>query len=381
MPGPLEGITVVEIVGLGPGPFCGMLLSDLGADVIRVDRADAGRMFAATDPSTDVLARGRRSIAVDLKHPDGVELVLKLAERADAMFEGMRPGVAERLGIGPDEAIGRNGRLVYGRMTGWGQDGPWASMAGHDIDYIALTGMLHAVGREGGPPVPPLNLVGDFGGGGMLLALGMLAALLRARETGEGQVVDAAMVDGASVLGSFVWGLAAGGGWTTKRGTNLLDTGAPFYDVYETADGGHMAVGALEPQFFAALLERLDLPAEMASSQWDRDAWPELRQTLEERFGSRSREEWAAHFAGSDACVAPVLTYEEAPDHPHLAARGTFMEVGGVVQPAPAPRFSATPTDTPTPPVPAGSQTDAILTELGYAPAEVESLRRSGVIA
>ena len=265
-------------------------------------------------------------------------------------------------------------------MTGWGQDGPWAAMAGHDIDYIALTGMLHAVGREGGPPVPPLNLIGDFGGGGMLLALGMLAALLRARETGEGQVVDAAMVDGASVLGSFVWGLAAGGGWTTKRGTNLLDTGAPVYDVDETSDGGHMAVGALEPQFFAALLERLDLPAEMASTQWDRDAWPRLRQTLEAKFGSRSRDEWAAHFAGSDACVAPVLTYEEAPDHPHLAARGTFTEVGGVVQPAPAPRFSATPTDTPTPPVVAGAQTDAILTELGYAPAEIESLRGSGVI-
>ncbi len=374
-------MTVVEIVGLGPGPFCGMLLADLGADVIRIDRADPGRMFVPTDPAVDVLARGRRSIAIDLKVPAGVELVLRLAESADAMFEGMRPGVAERLGIGPEEAIGRNPALVYGRMTGWGQDGPWAQMAGHDIDYIALTGMLHAVGREGEPPVPPLNLVGDFGGGGLLLALGMLAAILSARQTGEGQVVDAAMVDGASVLGSFIWGLAAGGGWTTTRGTNLLDTGAPFYDVYETSDGEHMAVGALEPQFFAALAELLDLPAELAAAQWDRDAWPELRRAIAGRFATRTRDEWAAHFAGSDACVAPVLDFEEAPHHPHLAARGTFTEVAGVVQPAPAPRFSSTPTGEPTPPAPAGSGTDAILAQIGLDPAEIEALRGRGVIA
>lgn len=380
MAGPLHGVTVLEIVGLGPGPFCGMLLADLGADVIRIDRVDPGRMLRAGDPATDVLARSRRSIAVDLKRPDGVDVVLRLAAGADALFEGMRPGVAERLGIGPEAVAGANPAIVYGRMTGWGQEGPWAQMAGHDIDYIALTGMLGAIGRAGGPPVPPLNLLGDFGGGGLMLAFGIVAGILHARATGEGQVVDAAMVDGASVLGSMVFGLAAAGGWTPERGTNLLDTGAPFYDVYETADGRHVGVGAIEPQFFTALVAGLDLPPAMAAEQWDRSKWEEHRAAIAAAFATADLDTWAARFEGTDACVAPVLTYEEAPAHPHLAARGTFVEVAGVTQPAPAPRFDRTPTEVPRPPVAAGADTDAILAEAGFDEPEVARLRELGAI-
>jgi len=381
MSGPLSGITVVEIVGLGPGPFCGMLLADLGADVIRVDRVDPGRMFRPTDNhATDVMARSRRSIALDLKHPDGVDVVLGLAARSDALFEGMRPGVAERLGIGPEACLAVNPALVYGRMTGWGQEGPWAAMAGHDIDYIALTGMLGAIGTAGGPPVPPLNLLGDFGGGGLMLAFGMLAGLLHARATGEGQVVDAAMVDGASVLGAMVFGLAAAGGWSPERGTNLLDGGAPFYAVYQAGDGGYVAVGAIEPQFFAVLLDGLGLPAELAAEQWDRDRWPAHRDTIAAAFACRGRDEWADVFAGTDACVAPVLSYEEAPQQPHLAARGTFVEVAGVIQPAPAPRFSGTPSSHPEAPVGPGTHTDELLAELGHPPDAIAALRAAGVV-
>ncbi len=380
MAGPLHGVTVIEIVGLGPGPFCGMLLADLGADVIRIDRVDPGRMFRAGDPSTDVMARSRRSVAVDLKRPEGVDVVLRLAAGADALFEGMRPGVAERLGIGPEAVAGANPAIVYGRMTGWGQDGPWAQMAGHDIDYIALTGMLGAIGRAGGPPVPPLNLLGDFGGGGLMLAFGIVAGILHARATGEGQVVDAAMVDGASVLGSMVFGLAAAGGWTPERGTNLLDTGAPFYDVYETSDGRHVGVGAIEPQFFAALVAGLGLPSAMAAEQWDRSKWEEHRVAIAAAFATADRDTWAARFEGTDACVAPVLTYEEAPAHPHLAARGTFVDVAGVTQPAPAPRFDRTPTGVPRPPVAPGADTDAVLADAGFDEAEVTRLRELGAI-
>lgn len=380
MSGPLSGVTVLEVTGLGPGPLCGMLLADLGADVIRIDRLDAGRMFTATEVRFDVMARGRRSIALDLKQPDAAEVVLRLVEDADAMFEGMRPGVAERLGIGPDACLARNPRLVYGRMTGWGQDGPWASMAGHDIDYIALTGMLHAIGPANRPPSIPLNLVGDFGGGGLLLAFGIVCGVLEARTSGRGQVIDAAMVDGSSMLGAMIFGLAASGAWRPERGTNLLDGGAPFYDVYETADGEHMAVGAIEPQFYAALLEALGLPPEDAAEQWNVALWQSTRERMAAIFRTRARDAWAEVFAGTDACVAPVLSMWEAPHHPHLVARGTFIDVDGVTQPGPAPRFSRTPGAVRTAPVEPGSSTDEILGAAGFTTVEIEQLRTDGLI-
>jgi alpha-methylacyl-CoA racemase len=327
-----------------------------------------------------VLARGRRSVAVDLKHPDGPGVVLDLAAAADALVEGFRPGVAERLGIGPDPCLARNPRLVYGRVTGWGQDGPWRLAAGHDIDYVALAGALHPIGQAGGPPVPPLNLVGDFGGGGMLLALGVVAALLEAARSGRGQVVDAAMVDGAALLTTQFHELLAAGLWREERGANLLDGGAPFYGVYETADGRHLAVGALEPQFWAELVERLGLDAADLPAQLDRDRWPELRQRLEALFRTRTRDEWCELLAGTDACVAPVLGLGEAPAHPHNRARGTFVDVGGVVQPAPAPRFSRTPTGPPRPPASPGEHTDQALADWGVAPDEVARLRAAGAI-
>ena len=380
MGGPLAGVTVVEVAGLGPGPFCGMLLADLGADVIRVDRKDPSGMFAASSQPFDVLARGRRSIAVDLKHPEGAEVVLRLVERADAMFEGMRPGVAERLGIGPDSCLARNPALVYGRMTGWGQEGPWAGMSGHDIDYIALTGMLDAIGPRGGAPVPPLNLVGDFGGGGLMLAFGLLAGILHARATGEGQVVDAAMVDGAATLGAMIFGLRAAGQWSGGRGENLLDGGAPFYGVYETSDGGHMAVGALEPQFYAALLAGLGFPAEDASDQWTTTLWQTTRERFAARFRSRTRDEWTEVFVGTDACVAPILSMGEVGGHPHMAARGTIVEVGGIPQPAPAPRFSRTSSDPPEAPRAPGSATRDVLEWAGFTVDEQARLAGVGVL-
>lgn len=340
--GPLAGVRVIELAGLGPAPFCGMLLADLGADVVRVGRPGGG---PAMPPLLD---RGKRALEVDLKHDSGPATVLALAERADVLLEGFRPGVAERLGVGPEQCWERNPRLVYGRMTGWGQDGPLASNAGHDVGYIALTGMLHAIGRAGGPPQIPMNLLGDFGGGAMYLAVGVLAALLRARTSGQGQVVDAAIVDGAAHLGSMIFGMAGLGAWSTERGTNLLDTGAPYYDVYETADGEHMAVGALEPQFYAELVDKLGIADEVPDRD-DQENWPQLRATFAETFAQRTRAEWTEVFDGSDACVAPVLSLAEAADHPHLRARETLLRDGTSVQPAAAPRFSRTPTAPPGP--------------------------------
>jgi alpha-methylacyl-CoA racemase len=347
--GPLAGLKVVELAGIGPGPHAAMILSDLGADVVRVDRPSGGLQLGSPD-APDPTLRGRRRMAADLKDPAGREAVLRLVEHADVLLEGYRPGVTERLGVGPADCHARNPRLVYGRMTGWGQEGPMAARAGHDINYIALTGALHAIGRSGERPVPPLNLVGDFGGGSMLLVVGVLAALWEAQRSGEGQVVDAAMVDGSSLLVQMVWGLLAQKIWTDERGVNLLDGHAPFYDTYTCADGGHVAVGALEPQFYAALLEGLGLADADLPEQYDRDGWPAVRARFTEVFASRTRDEWAAVFAEIDACVTPVLAFAEVADHPHLAARATIVERDGVQQAAPAPRFSRTATEIPTAP-------------------------------
>jgi alpha-methylacyl-CoA racemase len=376
--GPLEGTRIVELAGIGPGPFAGMLLADMGAEVIRVERPGGNPMSAL---GHGVLFRNRRSVAVDLKQPAGIEVVLRLVEQADGAFEGFRPGVAERLGVGPADCLGRNPRLVYGRMTGWGQDGPLASAAGHDIDYIALAGALHAIGRPGQAPVPPLNLVGDFGGGGMLLAFGMVCGLLHAQRTGEGQVVDAAMVDGAAALMAMFSSLRAQGLFSDRRGTNLLDGGAPFYDTYETADGRWVAIGALEPPFFAALCDLLGLDDGDRAAHGDPSRWPQLRARIAEVIRGRTRDEWDAVLAGTDACYAPVLELAEAPAHPHNAARGTFVEVAGVVQPAPAPRFSATPPATPEPAEPPGAHTRAVLLDAGFTDGEVDDLLAQGTVA
>ncbi|HVV29850.1 MAG TPA: CaiB/BaiF CoA-transferase family protein, partial [Mycobacteriales bacterium] len=341
MTGPLHGIRLVELAGIGPGPFAAMMLADMGAEIVRVDRTTSGDGHRGM-ASVDILNRGRRSIAVDLKKPAAVEAVLRLVEQADGLLEGFRPGVTERLGLGPDACLARNPRLVYGRMTGWGQDGPYAPAAGHDINYIALTGALHAIGQAGGPPVPPLNLVGDFGGGGMLLAFGMVCGLLEARGSGQGQVVDAAMVDGAALLMSMTYSLRAAGMWDGERGTNLLDGGAPYYSVYETADGKWVALGANEPQFFAELLRRLGLPAELADGREDPANWPVLREQLAGAIRSRTRDAWEQELGGTDVCFGPVLSMAEAAGHPHLSARSTFVERDGLTQPAPAPRFSRT---------------------------------------
>jgi alpha-methylacyl-CoA racemase len=370
--GPLHGVRVVELESLAPAPFGCMILADLGAEVIRVDRP-AAPGHPVVQPG-DPLARGRRSIRLDLKEPEGVAVLLRLADRADVFVEAFRPGVAERLGFGPEACLERNPRLVYARMTGWGQHGPLAPAAGHDIDYIAVAGALDPIGRAGERPVPPLNLVGDFGGGGMLLAVGVLAALLERERSGRGQVVDAAMVDGAALLATFIYGLRAAGAWRDERGSNLLDGGAPFYDTYQTADGKFVAVGALEPKFYAELLARLGLDPAGLPGQLDRDGWPALRAAIGARFAERTQDQWAEAFAGSDACVVPVLSMADAPGHPHNAARGTFTEVAGVTQPAPAPRFSRTPAGQPAPPPPPGGDTSAILAELGYSPAEITAL-------
>ncbi len=377
--GPLSGIKIVEIAGIGPGPFCAMMLADMGADVLRVDRP--GGHGVALDPARDLLNRGRRSVAVDLKHDAGPGVVLRLVDYADVLIEGFRPGVAERLGIGPEVCLERNPGLVYGRMTGWGQDGPLARTAGHDIDYIALAGALHPIGRGGERPVPPLNLVGDFGGGAMFLAFGIAAALVERERSGRGQVVDAAMVDGAAVLTTMFHGMLASGAWSSEeRGANLLDTGAPFYEVYETADGGYIAVGAIEPQFYAELLERTGLAGEDLPHQHDRAAWPEMKERFAALFRSRTREDWVAAFEGSDACFAPVLSLAEAPQHPHNKQRGTFTEVAGVVQPAPAPRLSRTPGAVQGPPPQPGEHTIAALADWGFQPEEIETLAAAGAI-
>lgn len=369
--GPLAGVRVVEVAGLGPAPFCAMLLADLGADVVRVDRP------GTSTGKDDLLNRGKRSVTVDLKHQRGPAALLALTERADVLLEGFRPGVAERLGIGPAECFEHNPNLIYGRMTGWGQDGPLAHAAGHDVDYIALSGALHAIGRADGPPQPPINLLGDFGGGAMYLAVGVLAALLRTRSGGPGQIVDASIVDGSAHLSTMLFGMLASGGWTTRRGANLLDTGAPFYDVYATSDGEYMAVGALEPQFYAELLERLGLTGEVPNRD-DPANWPRLRERFAEVFAAKTRREWIEIFDGTDACVSPVLSMTEATEHPHIAARRTLPERDGVTQPAAAPRFSHTPNPPVRPVAEAGAHTDEVLRD--WRVADREDLVASGAI-
>jgi alpha-methylacyl-CoA racemase len=380
--GPLTGVRVLELAGIGPGPYAAMVLSDMGAEVVRIDRAASVPASPPGRPPVDVLNRGRRSVAVDLKVPEGVEAVLRLVASADALIEGFRPGVTERLGLGPDVCLERSPRLVYGRMTGWGQDGPYASAAGHDINYIALAGALAHIGRAGAPPTPPLNLVGDFGGGGLLLALGIACGLFETSRSGQGQVVDAAMIDGAANLMAMFWGFRAMGIWSPERGTNLLDTGAHFYDVYECADGGFVSIGSIEPQFYAELLKRtgLDGDPELAG-QMDRSTWPALKAKLAEVFRSRTRDEWCDEMEATDVCFAPVLSMDEAASHPHNVARGTFETRDGVVQPAPAPRFSRTAPELDRPPAFPGQHTDEVLADWGFAEDEVAALRAAGAVA
>ena len=379
MAGPLQGVRVIELPAIGPVPFLGMLLADLGAEVIRIDRLalSAGLGDAMVESA---MGRGRRSLGLDLRKPGGADVLLRLAETADALIEGFRPGVAERLGIGPSSVLARNPRLVYGRMTGWGQDGPLASTAGHDINYLALTGLLHGIGPAAGPPVPPINYVADFGGGAMFLATGLLAALLHARATGEGQVVDAAMIEGASYLGTMTRTFQARGGWKDEREANMLDGGAPNYRCYECADGAYLAVGALEPQFWTALVTAIGGDPAEAPNPYVPGEWDECRSWLASTFKTKTRDEWAAIFAPLDACVAPVLTLDEAPQHPHNIARGAFMTVADTVLAAPAPKFSATPA-TAGDVTPAGHDSESVLGELGLTEAELSALRADGVIA
>jgi alpha-methylacyl-CoA racemase len=378
--GPLTGYRIVEFAGIGPGPMCAMLLSDMGADVLRVDRLSAAGLGISMRSKFDLLSRGRRSVAFDLKKPEAIEAVLKLIEKADALLEGFRPGVMERLGLGPDVCLKRNPRLVYGRMTGWGQEGPLAHAAGHDINYIALTGALHSIGRKGDRPVPPLNLVGDFGGGALYLALGIVAGLLEAQKSGKGQVVDAAMVDGAASLMTAIYGLKAAGVWSGGRGENILDTGAHYYEVYETSDGKYVAVGSIEPKFYEELLELSGLKGQALPHQNDRNAWPAMKERLTRIFKSKTRDEWCRIMEGSDVCFAPVLSMEEAPQHPHNRHRGTFVEVEGVVQPGPAPRFSRTPGRIQRPPASPGEHTEEALRDWGFSSADLDKLRAQGAI-
>lgn len=377
--GPLTSLRVIELAGIGPGPFAAMMLADMGATVIRVDRADAVPDKRPEGPHPDVLNRGRRSVAVDLKSHAGRDVVLDLIEGADVLIEGFRPGVTERLGLGPDDCMARNPRLVYGRMTGWGQTGPMAHFAGHDINYIALTGALHAVGRSGERPVPPLNLVGDFGGGGLMLAFGVVSAVLEARTSGRGQVIDAAMVDGASTLTTAIHGLRNRGVWDGDRGENLLDTGAPFYEVYECADGKFVAVGAIEPQFYAELV-RLTGFIDEESDRMDVRGWTVAKKQWADLFLTRNRDEWTELAGTSDACLAPVLDWDEAPQHPHLASRGTYIEHSGTTQPAPAPRFSATPGRIQHAAPYPGDDTNAVLAEVGLTVDAIANLRAAGAV-
>jgi len=379
--GPLSGIRVVEFAGIGPGPFCATLLADLGAEVLRIDRLVPSGLGLPSEPRFDPLARGRRSVQVDLKQRAGVGFALDLVAKADGLIEGFRPGVMERLGLGPEPCLARNPSLVYGRVTGWGQDGPLAAEAGHDINYIALAGVLGAIGPAGGKPVPPLNLVGDFGGGGMFLAFGMLAAMMEAARSGKGQVVDAAMTEGAAYLSLPLFGWRASGLWNAPRGENLLDGGAPWYDVYPTADGRWMSVGAIEEKFYANLLAVLGLDATALPAREDRSSWPALRERFAAAFRTRTRDQWCEAFAGRDACVAPVLDADELPGHPQHAAREAFVDVGGLRQPAPAPRFSRTP---PAPPAPARAPGDGgaeALAHWGFTEADIDELRDARVIA
>jgi alpha-methylacyl-CoA racemase len=380
MAGPLKNIRLLEIAGIGPGPFCAMMLADQGAEIIRIDRPGGGNSIGG-DPKKDVLNRGRKSIAIDLKKPEGVALVLELAARADGLIEGFRPGVMERLGLGPEAVHAVNPKLVYGRMTGWGQEGPMAHAAGHDINYISVAGVLAHCARAGGQPTPPINLIGDFGGGGMLLAYGMVCGLLEAKTSGKGQVIDAAMVDGAAILMMMMWGFKAMGMWSDTPGVNLLDTGAHFYDTYETRDGKWISLGAIEPQFYADFRKRAgldgdaDFDAQMVSTQW-----PRLKEKLTTHFKTKTRAEWVALLEGSDACVAGVLTMDEAIDHPHNKARQSFIDIAGIPQPAPAPRFSRTPADIPAMAARVGEHSVDILSEWGFSAARIEALQAGRVI-
>ncbi|MEM7570744.1 MAG: CaiB/BaiF CoA-transferase family protein [Pseudomonadota bacterium] len=379
--GPLKGLKIIEIAGIGPGPFAAMMVADMGADVIRLDRARGPNPGIQSAAKKDILNRGRQSMAVDLKNPEAIALVLDLVEQADGLLEGFRPGVMERLGLAPEVCLQRNPKLVYGRMTGWGQEGPWAPRAGHDINYIALAGALHAFGRKGEKPTPPINMVGDFGGGGMLMAFGMVCGLLEATRSGKGQVVDAAMVDGSALLMTMIHAFMAMGTWRDERGVNLLDTGAHFYDVYETADGAYMSVGSIEPQFYQELLEKTGLADDADfSAQMNPASWDALKEKLAHAFAQKTRQEWEEIFDGSDACVAPVLSISEAPDHPHNAARNAFLEQDGIVQAAPAPRFSRTPAAAPQPPASPGEHSTDILTRWNIDPARVEELLEAGAI-
>ncbi len=373
--GPLSGLKIVELAGIGPGPFCGMLLSDLGADVVRIDRKGAG----GSGPS-NVTARGRRSVALDLKNPAAIETCLKLMETADAVFEGFRPGVMERLGLGPEVALARNPKLVFGRMTGWGQHGPYAKAAGHDMNYIAITGALHAIGTKD-KPVPPLNLVGDFGGGALYLAFGLLAGVIHARETGKGQVIDCAMSDGAASLMAMFYGFKASGMWKDERRANMLDGGAHFYDTYQCADGKWISIGSIEPQFYALLLEKTGIDDPEFARQMDREAWPSLREKLAQVIARKTQAEWSEIMGATDVCFAPVLDLDEAPQHPHNTARQTFVEVSGVVQPAPAPRFSATPGAIQGPPPAIGAHDREALLDWGFSGPEIDDLAKAGALA
>jgi alpha-methylacyl-CoA racemase len=381
--GPLEGLKIVELAGIGPGPFCAMLLADMGAEVVRVDRAanvgtDTDR--DGNDARFNLLIRGRRNIAVDLKKKEGQDAVLRLIDRADALIEGFRPGVMERLGLGPDICLGRNKRLVYGRMTGWGQDGPIAHIAGHDINYIALSGALSAIGSTGGPPVPPLNLVGDFGGGGLYLAMGVLAGIIRAKASGEGQVIDCSMVEGAASLMTSMYGALASGAWVEERGRNRTDGGSHFYHVYETKDGEFITVGSIEPQFYSLLLTHTELEGVDLPEQSDRTQWPAMQQRFAALFKQKTRAEWVAIMQQTDICFAPVLRMSEATGHEHNRQRESFVEIDGIAQPAPAPRFSGTPTSVQSPPARAGENTDEVLRDWGFSASEIAALHQSGAV-
>jgi alpha-methylacyl-CoA racemase len=382
--GPLEGIRIVELAGIGPGPFCAMLLADMGAEVIRLDRADmVGKDTDrdGNDARYNLMSRGRRNIAVDLKNRDGVAAALRLIDQADALIEGFRPGVMERLGLGPDVCLKRNPKLVFGRMTGWGQDGPIALTAGHDINYISLSGVLHSIGERGGPPAIPLNLIGDFGGGALYLAMGVLAGLLSAKATGRGQVVDCSMVEGSASLMMMMYGALASGAWKEERGSNRTDGGAHFYHVYETKDGEHVSIGSIEPQFYKLLLTHTGLEGEDLPPQSDRSQWPEMQARLERIFKTKTRAEWTEIMGQTDICFAPVLRMSEAMQHPHNVHRGSFVEVAGIKQPGPAPKFLGTPTRVPRPPARVGEHTDEVLSDWGFSAVEIEALHQARAVA
>jgi len=378
--GPLAGLKIVEFAGLGPGPFAAMMMADMGADVLRIDRKNARAVLSPDDPATNLLARGRRSVGLDLKSPQGIDTALRLVDQADGLIEGFRPGVMERLGLGPDVCMPRNEKLVYGRMTGWGQDGPLADAAGHDINYISLTGVLAAIGRADTGPVPPLNLVGDFGGGGMLLAFGLVCAMLEARQSGQGQIVDAAMTDGSAILMTGIFGFFKSGAWSSQREDNILDGAAPFYGTYQCADGEWLSVGSIEPQFFDILLDKIGMTKEAFGGQWDKPRWPEQRQVLADAFAGKTRDEWCDLMEGSDICFAPILNMGEATQHPHNVARQTFVTHNGIQQPAPAPRFSRTPAELGISAPAPGSNTREGLADWGLTDAELDTLTADGAI-